>query len=108
MTSIEAIAKIANLLGGVSLATLLLIALVGNRARIWRWGEDFKELATRFDKEKKDLEERAEAEKQLLTEQVVFWRDIALRNTGILETQTEQLMHVANQVGAVSRKLSKP
>lgn len=102
---IEDAAKIANLLGGVSFATLLVIVLVGNKLRIWRWGQDFVELEARCSAAKDEYTERAEAEARLLNEQIVFWRDVALRNTGILETQTEQLMHVATQVGAVNRRL---
>ncbi len=102
---IDEAAKIANLLGGVSFATLLVLVLLGNKFRIWRWGQDYVELEARAAAEKADYTERAEAEARLLNEQIVFWRDVALRNTGILETQTEQLMHVATQVGAVNRKL---
>jgi len=98
-------AKIANTLGGVSFATLLVIVLIGNKLRIWRWGQDLIDLEARCTTDKADYTERAEAEARLLNEQIVFWRDVALRNTGILETQTEQLMHVATQVGAVNRKL---
>jgi len=102
---IDEAAKIANVLGGVSFATLLVIVLVGNKFRIWRWGQDLVELEARHAADKAEYTERAEAEAKLLNEQIVFWRDVALRNTGILETQTEQLMHVATQVGAVNRKL---
>ena len=102
---IDEAAKIANTLGGVSFATLLVIVLVGNKLRIWRWGQDFIDLEARCATDKADYVERATAEARLLNEQIVFWRDVALRNTGILETQTEQLMHVATQVGAVNRKL---
>lgn len=102
---IDEAAKIANTLGGVSFATLLVIVLVGNKFRIWRWGQDLLELEARHAADKAEDAERAAAESRILTEQIVFWRDIALRNTGILETQTEQLMHVATQVGAVNRKL---
>jgi hypothetical protein len=103
--TIDEAAKIANTLGSVSFATLLVIVLVGNKYRIWRWGQDLVELEARCAAERADYRERMEAENRLLNEQVVFWRDVALRNTGILETQTEQLMHVATQVGAVNRKL---
>lgn len=102
---IEEAAKIANVLGGVSFATLLVIVLVGNKLRIWRWGQDLVELEARHAADRAECDERAAAEVKILNEQVVFWRDIALRNTGLLETQTEQLMHVATQVGAVNRKL---
>jgi hypothetical protein len=102
---IDEAAKIANLLGGVSFATLLVIVLVGNKYRIWRWGQDLVDLEARHATEKAELLERVEAETKIRDEQINFWRDIALRNTGILETQTEQLMHVATQVGAVNRKL---
>ena len=105
MENFEAIAKIANLLGGVSFATLLLIVLVGNKTRTWRWGEDFKELEAQKNAERDELLERMEAESKLMNDQIVFWRDIALRNTGLLETQTEQLMQVATQVGAVNKRL---
>lgn len=102
---IDEAAKIANVLGGVSFATLLVIVLVGNKFRIWRWGQDLVELEARTAAERAEEMERHEAECRILNEQIVFWRDVALRNTGILETQTEQLMHVATQVGAVNRKL---
>jgi hypothetical protein len=103
--TIDEAAKIVNTLGGASFATLLVIILAGNKARIWRWGQDFLELEARHAAEKAEITERAEAEARLRDEQITFWRDVALRNTGILETQTEQLMHVATQVGAVNRKL---
>ncbi len=103
--SIDEAAKIANMLGGVSFATLLVIILAGNKYRIWRWGQDLVELEARHAAEKSEYTERAEAEAKLLNEQITFWRDVALRNTGILESQTEQLMHVATQVGVVNRKL---
>jgi hypothetical protein len=102
---IDEAAKIANVLGGVSFATLLVIVIVGNKFRIWRWGQDLVELEARHAAAIADCVERQEAEARMLNEQIVFWRDIALRNTGVLETQTEQLMHVATQVGAVNRKL---
>ncbi len=102
---IDEAAKIANTLGGVSFATLLVIVLVGNKFRIWRWGQDVIELEARHAADKSDYIERAGAEARLLNEQIVFWRDIALRNTGILESQTEQLMHVTTQVGAMNKKL---
>lgn len=103
--TIDEAAKIANLLGGASFATLLVVVLVGNKLRIWRWGQDFVELEARHAAERSEIAERAAAELAIANEQITFWRDIALRNTGILETQTEQLMHVATQVGAVNRKL---
>ncbi len=103
--TIDEAAKIANTLGSVSFATLLVIVIVGNKYRIWRWGQDLVELEARHAAEKLEYVERAEAESKLLNEQIVFWRDVALRNTGILETQTEQLMTVATQVGAVNKKL---
>ena len=102
---IEEAAKIANTLGGVSFASLLVVVLVGNKLRIWRWGQDYLELEARCTADKAGYVDRAEAEARLLQEQIVFWRDVALRNTGILETQTEQLMKVATQVGAVNRKI---
>jgi hypothetical protein len=102
---IDEAAKIANVLGGVSFATLLVIVLIGNKLRIWRWGQDLVDLEARHVAALADCNERADAEAKILNEQIVFWRDIALRNTGLLETQTEQLMHVATQVGAVNRKL---
>lgn len=102
---IDEAAKIANVLGGVSFATLLVIVLVGNKFRIWRWGQDLVELEARCSADKAAYTERAVAEQRLLSEQITFWRDVALRNTGILETQTEQLMKVATTVGAVNRKL---
>jgi hypothetical protein len=103
--TIEEAAKIANLLGGASFATLLVIVLVGNKLRIWRWGEDVRELEARHTAEKGELEERYEAEKAMVVEQLNFWRDIALRNTGLLETQADRLLQVATQVGAVNRHL---
>ena len=105
METFDAAAKIANTLGGVSFATLLVFVLLGNKFRIWRWGQDLVELEARHAAIIAECNERAEAEQRLLSDQIVFWRDVALRNTGILETQTEQLMHVAQQVGAVNRKL---
>lgn len=102
--TIEDAAKIANTLGGVSFATLLVIVLAGNKFRIWRWGQDFVDLEARCASDKTEYTERAEAEARILNEQVVFWREIALRNTGILESQTEHLMHVATEVAA-NRKL---
>ncbi len=102
---IDEAAKIANVLSGATLATLLVLVLVGNKFRIWRWGQDLVELEARCSTDKADYVERAEAEARLLNEQIVFWRDVALRNTGILESQTEQLMHVATQVGAVNKRL---
>jgi len=103
--TLDEIAKIANALGGASFATLLFIILVGNYKDVWCWGRVLVELKATHHAEKEELRERFEAETHLLSEQVVFWRDIALRNTGLLETQTEQLMQVATQVGAVNRKL---
>jgi len=102
---IEEAGKIANVLGGVSFATLLVVVLIGNKLRIWRWGQDLVELEARHAAAMAECLERAEAETKIRDEQILFWRDVALRNTGILETQTEQLMHVATQVGAVNRKL---
>jgi len=102
---IDDAAKIANTLGGVSFATLLVIVLVGNKYRIWRWGQDYVELEARTAAALADCNQRADAEVAILNEQIVFWRQVALRNTGILETQTEQLMTVATSVSAVNRKL---
>lgn len=103
--TIDEAAKIANTLGSLSFATLLVIVILGNKYRIWRWGQDMIDLEARHAAEKAEDAERAAAENRLLSDQIAFWRDIALRNTGLLETQTEQLMHVATQVGAVNRKL---
>lgn len=103
--TIDDAAKIANTLGSVSFATLLVIVIVGSKYRIWRWGQDLIDLEARHAADKAEYTERAEAEAHNLNEQIAFWRDVALRNTGILESQTEQLMHVATQVGAVNRKL---
>lgn len=101
----EELAKIANTLGGASFATLLFIILVGSYKDIWCWGRDRRDLETRHLAEKTELVARFEAECRLANEQTEFWRGIALRNTGILETQAEQLTQVVSQVGAVNRKL---
>lgn len=101
----EDAAKIANTLGGASFATLLFIILVGSYKDIWCWGRDRRDLETRHTSEKAELMERHEAELRLSNEQTDFWRTVALRNTGLLETQAEQLTQVASAVGAVNRKL---
>jgi len=101
----EELAKVANMLGGASFATLLFIILVGNYKDVWCWGRDRRDLETRNTAEKSELTERHEAELRLANEQIDFWRTIALRNTGLLETQAEQLTQVVSQVGAVNRKL---
>lgn len=103
--SIEEIGKIANALGGASFATLLFIILVGNYRDIWCWGRDRRALEVKHETDKQELEERYTAENKLVMDQMVFWRDIALRNTGLLESQTEQLMTVATQVSSANRKL---
>jgi hypothetical protein len=103
--SFEELAKLANMLGGAGFATLLFIILVGSYKDIWCWSRDRRAIETRDDAEKQELLDRMEAEVRLANEQVEFWRHIALRNTGLLETQTEQLLQVASQVGAVNRKL---
>lgn len=103
--SFEELAKLANMLGGAGFATLLFIILVGNYKDVWCWSRDRKMVEARDDNEKRELINRLEAETRIANEQADFWRTIALRNTGLLETQTEQLMQVATQVGAVNRKL---
>lgn len=103
--SFEEMAKLANTLGGAGFATLLFIILVGSYKDVWCWSRDRKAVGERAEAEKKEIVERMEAETHLAQEQADFWRGIALRNTGLLETQTEQLMQVATQVGAVNRKL---
>lgn len=103
--SFEELAKIANTLGGASFATLLFIILWGSYKDVWCWGRDRAALETKHTAEKSELTERHEAEIRLANEQTDFWRTIALRNTGLLENQTEQLTQVASQIGAVNRKL---
>ena len=103
--SFEEVGKIANALGGASFATLLLIILISNYKDIWCWGRDRRALEARHEVDKQELEERFTAENKLVMDQMVFWRDIALRNTGLLETQTEQLMQVATQVSSANRRL---
>jgi hypothetical protein len=96
--TLEQFLMLVNKLGGVSFATLLSVILFGSYKGIWRWGKDV---------EKWDAERLAShaAERKMLAEQVEFFRNISLRSTGLLETQSEQLITVARQVGVTNRKL---
>lgn len=74
------ILTLANKLGGVSFATLLLVILYGSWRHVWVWGRDVAAL-----------EAKHEAEKRVLTDDRDWWRNLAVRATGIAETQGQLL-----------------
>lgn len=94
----DPIVELAQKLSGLSLAALLLIILWGSWRRYWRWGRDVD-----------DIEIRCRAEKQILVNDRDWWRDVALRATGLLERQgvviREKEVEVANKIDELNRKL---
>jgi hypothetical protein len=91
------ILKIAERLSSVGLATLLLLVLIGNKLRIWRWGADYL-----------DQEARHRQEKVELLERVKYWQDLSERFLGLAETQG-QLLKVrganVSQIDEANRRL---
>jgi hypothetical protein len=83
--TLDDVMLIANKLGGVSFATLLLMILYGSKVRIWRWGSDFTDQAA-----------QAEADKKALRDDRDWWRSIAVRATGLAEAQGEHLLRVTS------------
>lgn len=94
----EEFITIANKLGGVSFATLLLIILAGSWKGVWVWGRDFAAAEARY---KADLQ-RVQSESN-------WWRDLAVRATGIAEVQGHVLRVKENkeraQVDDANRRL---
>ncbi len=70
--------SVANKLSSVGLATLFLLALLGNRMRIWRWKADFD-----------DLLERHKQDRENLQQQVDYWKHLSERFIGLTENQSE-------------------
>lgn len=71
---------LANKLGGVSFATLLLLILYGSWKHVWMWGRDVDAL-----------ERRHQADMKSITDDRDWWRNVATRATGIAETQGQLL-----------------
>lgn len=69
---------LAQKLGGVSFATLLVFILIGSYYRIWVWGSVVTEL--RADFEQRILKYEASSER---------WQAMALRATGLAETSVD-------------------
>ncbi len=65
---------LVNKLGGASFATLLLLILYGSWKNIWVWSRDVAKVTERY-----------EALLHHEIEEKEFWRNIALRVTGIAE-----------------------
>lgn len=80
----EEILALANKLGGVSFATLLLFILYGSWKHIWLWGKDVEAAIAKE-------EARVIREKQAIYEDRDFWRNIAIRATGLAEVQGQIL-----------------
>ena len=76
----EDIILIINKLGGASFATLLALILWGGFKRVWVWGREVDAIELRNANEKKELKEA-----------VAFWQNIAVRVTGLAETQVQIL-----------------
>ncbi len=74
----DELVAIANKLSSVGLATLFLLALLGNRMRIWRWKADFD-----------DLLERHRQDRDELIAQINYWKHISERFIGLTENQNE-------------------
>jgi hypothetical protein len=84
---------LVNKLGGVSFATLLMVILWGSWKGIWRWGKDFDAL-----------EIRLRTERAVILDDRDWWRNIAVRATGLAETQG-QLLKVTSHVDEINREL---
>ncbi len=67
---------IVNKLGGASFATLLLLILWGSWKEVWTWTREITKLIERYEM----LLARERDEKE-------WWRNIAMRATGIAEMQ---------------------
>lgn len=76
----EEIITLANRIGGVSFATLLIVILYGSWKHVWVWGRDVE-----------DMKARHQSEKQAIIDDRDWWRDVATRATGIAETQGQLL-----------------
>lgn len=96
--TVEEILTLANKLGGVSFATLLLIILYGSWRHVWVWERDVAKL-----------EKQLNAEKQVLIEERDWWRNLAIRATGLAEVQGQLLQvreaKVSREVSDLNRQL---
>jgi hypothetical protein len=87
----EEFLKLAERLSSVGLATLLLLVLVGNKMRIWRWGADFTEQAERYKQDLMEQDERHKQEKLELLDEKRYWKALCERFLGLAETQGQLL-----------------
>lgn len=71
---------VANKLASLGLATLLILVLIGNKLRIWRWGVDFDELVARHKEEKAEILQREK-----------YWKTLTERFLGLAESQGQLL-----------------
>jgi hypothetical protein len=74
---------IANKLAGATLATLLVIILFGSWKKVWVWGRELT-----------DCDARYSAEKKVIADDRDWWRNVAVRATGLAETQGQILKEV--------------
>jgi hypothetical protein len=90
---VEELITVANRLSAAGLVTLLILVLFGNWMRIWRWGSDFTDLQTRYQKDREEL-----------IEEKNYWKHISERLIGLSETQGE-LLRVHDQINQANRGL---
>ncbi len=67
---------LANKFGSAGFATLLIAIIYGSWKEIWIWGRDASRIAERYE----TILSRERVEKE-------WWREIAMRATGIAEVQ---------------------
>lgn len=77
---------LANRLGSAGFATLLLAILYGSWKEIWIWGRDATRIVERY--EATLVRERTEKE---------WWREIAMRATGIAEVSNKAAVAMAEK-----------
>lgn len=76
----EAIA-LAQKLGGVSFATLMVLILLGSYWEVWVWGRQLLREREEFDEQKAELEERLRRAEEISNE----WKAMTFRVAGLAE-----------------------
>lgn len=94
----EELFTLANKLGGLSFATLLVLILYGSWRDIWRWGKDYRALQAEKDEMEADYERRLadidtaySARIARMENSIDKWQNVAMIATGVSETVTREL-----------------
>lgn len=93
MAEMDAIVSLASKLGGAGFGALLLLILWGSWKNIWVWGRDVDRVTERYERLLAKSQEEAE-----------WWRSIALKATGIAETQSRVATELAKKAETSGRE----